>query len=376
VTLGSVSLFGGAVIATSVAATDGHGAVTGLEVDGTAVSAAPGQTVPVADWGQLTLGATVGRLTAPLVLRLLQARDSLPAGTSILLAFAATAQPVSGPKAKHHSSQTPHQADRTHARSHRHAKHASGNEKRRQQPAKPPPDFPAIPDPLLPGGTLGPAVQHNAVVSTAMQYLGVPYKWGGASPETGFDCSGLVTYVFAKIGVALPHFAAAQWYSPAAVWVRPSRLEAGDLVFFTGSDGTRKMPGHVGIYVGDGYLIDAPHTGSFVRIDSLDDRWFANNFVGATRIVGANSRAARHLAHATKQTAAATAIPRSLLPISLEPVSDSTGVAAAAAAIRPASRNYGLWVGAPSGGLLLVLLAGGAVVLHRRRHSPVATPGN
>ena len=113
----------------------------------------------------------------------------------------------------------------------------------------------------------------------AMQYLGVPYQWGGASPKTGFDCSGLVTYVFAKLGVSLPHYAAAQWYSPDAVWVSPQRLQPGDLVFFIGSDGTRKMPGHVGIYVDDGYFIDAPHTGAFVRIDSLGEGWFANEYV-------------------------------------------------------------------------------------------------
>jgi cell wall-associated NlpC family hydrolase len=126
---------------------------------------------------------------------------------------------------------------------------------------RPPPDYPSSPYPFLAGGGLALATQDNPVVSIAMKYLGIPYKWGGDRPKTGFDCSGLVQYVFAQLGVYLPHYAAAQYYSPDAVWVSPTRLQPGDLVFFTGSDGTRKAPGHVGIYVGDGYLIDAPHTG-------------------------------------------------------------------------------------------------------------------
>lgn len=374
VSLASVSLFDGAVTATNVQATNGHGTVTGLEIDGTAVSAAAGQTLSVDGWGQLTLGGKVGRLTAPLVLRLLQARDSLPAGTSILVSFAADAQAVTKPRTTHHPSQATHQKTNA-AGSQKDAKTASKTKKnRRRQPAKPPPDFPATANPFLTSGALGTAAKHNAIVSTAMQYLGIPYTWGGASPKTGFDCSGLVTYVFGKLGVSLPHYAASQWYSPDAVWVRPSRLQAGDLVFFTGSDGTRKMPGHVGIYVGDGYLIDAPHTGSFVRVDSLDARWFANNYVGAKRIVGAQLLATRHLAHVTKRTAFATA-PQFRLPILSGAGVDSTGVAfAATAAVRPVSRDYPLWVGAPLGGLLLLVLPGGAFAYRRRRHEPDAGP--
>ena len=93
-TLGSVSLFGGAITASSVQATYGKGTVAGLEIDGTAVSASAGQTVGVESWGQLKLGETFGRLTAPLVLRLLQAHGSLPAGTRIAVAFAAARRPL------------------------------------------------------------------------------------------------------------------------------------------------------------------------------------------------------------------------------------------------------------------------------------------
>jgi hypothetical protein len=205
----------------------------------------------------------------------------------------------------------------------------------------------------------------------ATQYLGVPYKWGGANPETGFDCSGLVAYVFAQLGVSLPHYAAAQWYSPGAVWVRPERLQPGDLVFFTGSDGTRKAPGHVGIYVGDGYLIDAPHTGSFVRIDRLDERWFANTYVGAKRIVDI-ALDARRLLHASKPGAFALAGRAGFPPLTIEPLGESLGVAAmGTAAARTAPRGYLIAAGVVLGALFLLLLAGG--LIFRRRHGD-ATP--
>ena len=108
----------------------------------------------------------------------------------------------------------------------------------------------------------------------ALQYLGVPYLWGGESPS-GFDCSGLVAYVYAQLGVALPHFAAAQY--GYGVPVPESQLQPGDLVFFDNLN-------HVGIYIGDDEFIDAPHTGTFVRIDSLSDPWYASHYVGARRL--------------------------------------------------------------------------------------------
>jgi cell wall-associated NlpC family hydrolase len=118
----------------------------------------------------------------------------------------------------------------------------------------------------------------SGVVPIALQFLGVPYVWAGASP-TGFDCSGLVQYVFAQLGVPLPHNTVAQWNDPNAVSVPESDLQAGDLVFFNGLD-------HVGIYIGGGYFVDAPHTGANVRIDSLSERWYAAKYDGAKRILG------------------------------------------------------------------------------------------
>jgi cell wall-associated NlpC family hydrolase len=107
--------------------------------------------------------------------------------------------------------------------------------------------------------------------SLAAQYLGVPYVWGGASPA-GFDCSGLVVYVYAQLGISLPHYTVSQWN--ATIPVSPSDMQPGDLVFFDGL-------GHVGIYIGNGQFIDAPHTGSVVRVDSIAG---FGGFDGARRV--------------------------------------------------------------------------------------------
>jgi murein DD-endopeptidase MepM/ murein hydrolase activator NlpD len=107
VTLSSVSLFGGLVTATSVAATHGSGSVSGLEVNGAPVALAAGQTALLGDWGEVTAGRTVGRLTAPLAVVLFAPHGSLPAGTTILVGFGASAQPVSKPKRQPHPSSSP-----------------------------------------------------------------------------------------------------------------------------------------------------------------------------------------------------------------------------------------------------------------------------
>ena len=121
--------------------------------------------------------------------------------------------------------------------------------------------------------TPAPAPTHGGVVGIAMQYLGVPYVWGGASPS-GFDCSGFVMYVYAQVGVSLPHNAAAQYGYGSPV--SRSELAPGDIVFFDGL-------GHDGIYIGGGQFIHAPHTGDVVKISNLGDSWYASTYVGARR---------------------------------------------------------------------------------------------
>ncbi len=111
------------------------------------------------------------------------------------------------------------------------------------------------------------------VVQTALQYLGVPYVWGGESPS-GFDCSGLVKYVYAQYGVALPHASSIQFRM--GVPVPPDLLQPGDLVFFYGST----APQHVGMYIGKGKYVEAPNFGEVVKISNLH---FDGDYSGARR---------------------------------------------------------------------------------------------
>jgi len=123
------------------------------------------------------------------------------------------------------------------------------------------------------GTIVAPPNTHGGVVGIAMRYLGVPYVWGGASPR-GFDCSGLVMYVFGQIGISLPH----STYALINMGVPVSRdqLQPGDLVFFNGL-------GHMGIYIGNNQMIHAPHSGDVVKISSLSG-WYASTYYGARRV--------------------------------------------------------------------------------------------
>jgi len=126
--------------------------------------------------------------------------------------------------------------------------------------------------PAPPANSLG-----EQAVQIAMGELGVPYVWGGASPS-GFDCSGLTMWVYAQLGIHLDHYTVSQFN--AGPHVAESDLAPGDLVFF------EPGIGHVGIYIGNGEFIHAPHTGTVVQISSLSDSWYAAEYQGATRVTG------------------------------------------------------------------------------------------
>ncbi len=114
-----------------------------------------------------------------------------------------------------------------------------------------------------------------SVVRFARHFLGVQYVYGGASPSSGFDCSGFTRYVFAHFGVSLPHYTFAQF--DLGRRVARSGLRPGDLVFFDGV-------GHVGLYIGHDRFIHAPHTGTRVSVDRLSG-WYSGRYAGARRVI-------------------------------------------------------------------------------------------
>ncbi|MBV9379858.1 MAG: C40 family peptidase [Streptosporangiaceae bacterium] len=120
--------------------------------------------------------------------------------------------------------------------------------------------------------------QARTVVSWAEQQLGKPYQWGAAGPGS-FDCSGLTMDALAQAGITVTHNANAQWRQTRGHPVAENLLTPGDLVFYAGADGSPTAPGHVGIYVGNGEIIDAPYTGANVRFDPLTS---ISGYVGAT----------------------------------------------------------------------------------------------
>lgn len=114
------------------------------------------------------------------------------------------------------------------------------------------------------------------IVRTAERFIGVPYRWGGASPKRGFDCSGLSMVVYHLNGLNLPRSSKEQWLAGSPV--KRHRLSKADLVFFATSRG-RKIS-HVGIYVGGNKFIHAPGMGKRIRFDSLSSRYFRSRYVG------------------------------------------------------------------------------------------------
>ncbi|MBN6149638.1 C40 family peptidase [Xanthomonas sp. AmX2] len=144
------------------------------------------------------------------------------------------------------------------------------------RPSRPPPamrSWPQVP-PADPAAA-------NAVLMRALGLVGTPYRYGGNTPESGFDCSGLVAYVYRDmLDLKLPRTS----HDLAAVQgprIEPQRLAAGDLVFF-GSGGSVS---HVGIYVGEGRFVHAPNSGGTVRLDYLDGPYWRDHYSGAKRVL-------------------------------------------------------------------------------------------
>lgn len=113
-------------------------------------------------------------------------------------------------------------------------------------------------------------------VKVALEAVGTPYRWGGESPSTGFDCSGLVRWAYGRVGVDLPHNSYALYGEGRRV--SESGMEAGDILFFEGL-------GHVGLYLGRGRMVHAPQTGRDVEVVRLSSTNYGGRLIGARRVV-------------------------------------------------------------------------------------------
>lgn len=129
---------------------------------------------------------------------------------------------------------------------------------------------------------LGAQANPNDILFRAIGLVGTPYRYGGNTPDSGFDCSGLVDYVFRTVaGIALPR-TADEISHMRAEKIRRGQLESGDIVLFHSSG---RRVNHVGIYVGKGRFVHAPNAGGTVRLDFLDSPYWSEHYSGAIRVL-------------------------------------------------------------------------------------------
>ena len=170
------------------------------------------------------------------------------------------------------------------------------------------------------GGGAGPKAM--AALAEAQKYTGTDYKWGGSTPQTGFDCSGLVQWAYAKAGVQIPRVTDAQFAAGNGTSVERGALKPGDLVFF-GKPGNIY---HVGISMGGDKFLHAPKTGDVVKVSDLSESYYSENFAGGRRFDDASGAASAVAAPAAPAAAAAAAVPAA-------PAIDPAAVAKAQAAV-------------------------------------------
>ncbi|WP_145476017.1 C40 family peptidase [Yersinia similis] len=124
----------------------------------------------------------------------------------------------------------------------------------------------------------------QTAMSKLMKQVGKPYRWGGSSPNTGFDCSGLIYYAYKDVvKIKMPRTANEMYHLRDAAPVKRTELESGDLVFFNIAN--RGVADHVGIYLGNGKFIQSPRTGEEIRISMLNNDYWQDHYVGARRVV-------------------------------------------------------------------------------------------
>ncbi|TAM97692.1 MAG: peptidoglycan endopeptidase [Rhodanobacteraceae bacterium] len=146
----------------------------------------------------------------------------------------------------------------------------------------------SIPPARSPTASAPPSTVANNVLIRAIGLVGTPYRWGGNTPESGFDCSGLVDYVFrSEAGMALPR-TSREIAAVDAPKISKRDLQAGDLLFF----GRRHRVNHVAIYVGNGRFVNAPDAGGTVRLERLDGYYWRDHYLFAKRVLTPRVRAA------------------------------------------------------------------------------------